>query len=457
VALAIAATASVALATLALRIAEESLFAVGLGGALLAPFVVSEGEGHLFVLLGYGLVVLGIGIYAVRGRPWAIASWLMEVACLVYAATGADIAATSVGWSRAFAPAFFALCCAWSAVAWGGERQRRTFALGYLGITLVVLLAGIGTAAVPLAIAVGLPLAVTVTAYLVARLTRLAVPARVASAVILPLGAFGAAVLVAIRDAGTPRGAVLAALWTALATLAAWDADEETRALHAMVAGLVSAVGVMLALHARPLLMIAALAAHAVLFAVLLRRMRHAVVLAPIAVALATAIGVSFVHLASRPAFQYVPFLTAPSAAALSMSLGCWQVWSRFRGVALGDDAAPRVHVDRFAGALAALVTFFWGREELRRAFSPDVAIFLLVLYFAIVGVVAIFVGRRRTLPLARFAGLALALYAALKAVFRAWDYGAVGLKVGSCALAGAFLFAVAYWYRAAGRETVSQ
>jgi hypothetical protein len=47
--------------------------------------------------------------------------------------------------------------------------------------------------------------------------------------------------------------------------------------------------------------------------------------------------------------------------------------------------------------------------------------------------------------------GLALALYAALKAFAQASGLDAVGLRVGSYLLVGGFLLAVGYWYRAAG------
>lgn len=458
VALAIAAIASAALAALALGVDEQSLFVVGMGGALLAPFVVSEGRGNLFILLGYGLVVLALGLYVMRPRVWAFASWLMLLGCLVYAAVGIDMAVTLAGWRPALAPALFALSCAWCAVVWGGAHQRRTFALGYLAIVLLAHVAATPPAGAPVAIALGIPIAATVTTYLIARLPNLTEPARVIAVVFLPLGFFGAALLVMMRSTSATHGTALAAGWTALACVAAWDAMADARPMHIMVAGLVSGAGVLLALHAKPLPLAVALAAHAVVFALAYRRWPNAALLMPVVLSLAMAITASHAQLLVRPAYAYTPFLTAPSAAALAVTLACWIVWLQLRDAARdrqahqGDDrpgadsSAAALHAP--AAAMAAIVTFFWGRAELAHAFSPDVAIFLLVLYFAAVGVFAIFVGRRRALPLARFTGLALAIYAALKAVLRAWSYGAIGLKVGSCALAGVFLLAVAYWYR---------
>ena len=49
-----------------------------------------------------------------------------------------------------------------------------------------------------------------------------------------------------------------------------------------------------------------------------------------------------------------------------------------------------------------------------------------------------------------RRVGLAVALYAALKAVVQASELTTIGLKVGSYLLVGCFLLGVAYWYRAA-------
>ncbi|MFL5574732.1 MAG: hypothetical protein ACJ79S_01990, partial [Gemmatimonadaceae bacterium] len=97
---------------------------------------------------------------------------------------------------------------------------------------------------------------------------------------------------------------------------------------------------------------------------------------------------------------------------------------------------------------LGALAAFLWGREELARAFSSDLATFLLIGYYAAAGVVAILVGRQRALAGARRAGLALAVYAALKAIAQASDLSDVALRVGSYLLVGLFLLAVAYWYR---------
>jgi len=97
---------------------------------------------------------------------------------------------------------------------------------------------------------------------------------------------------------------------------------------------------------------------------------------------------------------------------------------------------------------VAFVVALGWGREELRHAVSPALATFLLVAYYALVGVVTIGVGRARGSAGARRVGLALAVLAGLKAIVQVSGIDAIGLRVGSYLLVGAFLLGVAWWYR---------
>jgi len=102
-----------------------------------------------------------------------------------------------------------------------------------------------------------------------------------------------------------------------------------------------------------------------------------------------------------------------------------------------------------------------WGNTELSRAYSDDISTFLLILYYAVVGVGAIVAGRARGIRILRQVGLALAIFAALKAIAEASSLE-IGFRVGSYLLAGVFLLAVAYWYReresgVGNRESVHQ
>jgi hypothetical protein len=109
---------------------------------------------------------------------------------------------------------------------------------------------------------------------------------------------------------------------------------------------------------------------------------------------------------------------------------------------------------------LAILVSFVWVRQELVEAWSPDRASFALIIYYALAGLALIFAGRARRVGLWRGVGLGLAFYAGYKALVETFTIDAVGLRVGARILVGAFLAAVAYWYRSpsepdAGAETV--
>jgi len=478
VALAIAAAASIAVAALAFREQEQSLFAVGTGGALLAPFVTSNHSGRVVALLVYGLVVLSTGFYALRGRAWTLARTIMLVGGVVYvaAALGA-MPAGSRDLVRA-SPAVFALACAWGALALSGEMHARPLARSYLGALLSALLWDVSCYAEgPAGRIVPLALLGALTAYASLRLAggpdaRPGYGDLLVEGALLPLAMLGA-VLASLADAFTPQGAGLAMLWSALA-LGAWmwlaDPGEEAAAspapsgdarrspVHLMTAGAASALAVVLALHDHGVACVAALSAHAVLFAVVARRTRSVEPAIPAAGALVFAAAWAYDLLSDRTPYEYAPFLTAASVAALAASAGwAWWAWQmlaaareRGRGRGLGWPGPGDRTVITLLGVAPA---FLWGREELAHAVSSEASTFLLILYYALTGVVSIFDGRRYAAADARKAGLALAVYAALKALAQASELTNIGLRVGSYLLVGGFLLGVAYWYRAANEK----
>lgn len=450
VALGVAALASALLAALAWREEEQSLFVVGVGGALLAPFVTSRAGGPSAVLLAYGLVVIASALAALRGRRWPVAARLLVAACLGYVLVAIDTEWASRARASRALPALFALACGWAALLWGGARRAalgRAFAtvalvpVAYAAMDLrggrandVVLLAALGTA----------------TVYLTLRRPAddpLARPA----ALLLPLG-FLVAALVALPDASSPLGTLVALGWAAGALVAAWDApDDALRAPHLAAAGVASALAIPLAVGERRPLAVALLAAHAAGASALMERARTKLLAIPAVGALLVATGWAFELLRERPAYGYVPFVTVPSLAALAAVVG-WAAFAHYASRAELRDAPHYQPRERaIAGAAGALAAFFWGREELTRAGSPELSTFLLVCYYAGAGVLAIFVGRWRRLAGARQVGLALAIYAALKAVVQASALDSIGLRVGSYLAAGLFLLGVAYWYRTAG------
>ena len=102
---------------------------------------------------------------------------------------------------------------------------------------------------------------------------------------------------------------------------------------------------------------------------------------------------------------------------------------------------------------LGAVVGFaiLWGRMEMAGAFNRDLATFLLTAYYAACGVASIIVGRRMGVQRLRLAGLALATYAAVKAVVEASAIGALALRVGVYGAVGFFLLGAGYLYRERG------
>jgi uncharacterized membrane protein len=454
VALSVAAAASVALALLAWVNDEEPLFSVGVGGALVAPFVTSSDSGNVAALLIYGYVVLASGLTALRHRPWRTAVIVAAAGCWLYV----SVASASLNIDESSArdyPAVFAIAVAWTAIVatrgmWGARVSRSALValFGTLAVqandrtpaTDLLILAAIGTvtAYVTVFIALGdsrserLPKQPTFTAALI------------------PIALGGVAIATA-PDTALAR-TVVAFAWTVAAVAAAF-LQPAVRDTHFMVGGIASGAALLFALEGRAVASCVALSTHAAALSLLLRRVRARLLGVPIALGLAILTPWAFQLLVHRLPYRYTPFFTAPSLAALAMSAAWLTVsWNAFRAVL--TDSGPAAIETRTAIRLAgSAVTFLWGNTELSHAYTADIATFLLILYYATVGVGAIFVGRARGIRVLRQVGLGLAIFAALKAIAEASSL-AIGLRVGSYLLAGLFLLAVAYWYREKDRES---
>lgn len=442
-ALGIAAAASVALAALAWRAGEEALFSVGVGGALLAPFVTSSESGSAPALLAYGYVVLASGLVALRGRAWRTAVTVATIGAWLYTAAGAAATKSSAGLVAHDLPAAFAIAIAWTALlatggTWGARIARSAV------VALLAVLAVSASDRAPAADLLVLAALGTATAYAAVRADETGWRQALFAAAALPI-ALGGVAVAAAHDTATAR-AVVAFAWAGAAVLAA-QLRPSLRATHLMVAGIASGAALLLALEDHAVASCVALSVHAAALSLLLRRERRGLIAVPIALGLGVATFWTFALLAERPLYAYTPFLTTASLAAAAMSIAWLMVsWhaSRTEFAGGGSGSAEMHAVLRLAGAA---VSFLWVRTELARAYSAEVATFLLVLYYATVGVAAIFVGRTRRIPVLRHVGLALAMFAALKAIAQASSL-AIGLRVGSYFLAGLFLLAVAYWYR---------
>lgn len=436
-ALVVIAAASVALAWLALRTEEELLFCVGLGGALLAPFVASTGGGSAPILASYGWLVIAAAIAAIATRDWRFAIAITGIGCFVYAAATEGLLRTSSPWVERAVPALFALACAWAALAWGLSAVRARLALGFLLVGAGALFATtFGRWGEPTAVVLGF--AGSITALAAPRRGETPDPWSLVARVVLPVG-FLLATLTRLDDATSIMGTAVALAWFALSCIAV-RVEEEERGLHFITACVVSAIAIGLALSAHAVLCIVALSVHVALSSLLMRERDQAGLVVPVSLVLAVAALWAYALLIDRTAYAYTPFVTTASVAALAATLATWtfaRCAATLRGVSL-EVLAP----------LPAIVAFVWLREELARAYSPDISAFLLILFYALTGIAAIFYGRRHSHAPSRAVGLALACYAALDALVHAWGLSAIGLRVGACILAGAFIALVAYWYR---------
>jgi hypothetical protein len=155
----------------------------------------------------------------------------------------------------------------------------------------------------------------------------------------------------------------------------------------------------------------------------------------------------AFTVLGYRPWYEYRPFLTPESVATAAVS-AAWILLSWNISRSLNEESALAKDLPRsLLRLLGVTVAFFWIQQELSGAISPDISVFLLIGYYALTGVIAIYGGRRQQLPLLRQIGLALAVFAALKTIAEASQL-IIGWRVATYFLSGLFLLGVAYWYR---------
>jgi hypothetical protein len=160
-------------------------------------------------------------------------------------------------------------------------------------------------------------------------------------------------------------------------------------------------------------------------------------------VALVMASVASFLLLLQRTLYAYTPFATRASATAFAVAV-CWAVAARI---------APRIPIDRGkalgAASIAAwLWAFVWVNEELARAYSETASTLLLVTYYASTSVIAVGLGRARSVALLRHAGLLLGLVAAFTAIRGARRLEAVWAQIAAYLVTSVFLLGIAWWYR---------
>lgn len=448
VALAAATAASAALAGLALREADQRLFNVGFGGALLAPFVTASDAGDPVFLLVYGALVLAAGMRASSARGWGKTPFVLGAGIAGYTAAASGQTAADAPVVREAVPATFALAMGWLALLQVREAARAHLATVALLAALSALgVAGVaGDAAVPGA---ALALAITVTGFVTGAVAPASRWQRFVGAVVLPFGAC----LVTVLHVATPehaRQATLVAVWCAASVAAAVANRDGARPLHAFSAIVFGGFVIVASMVPYPRARLLTLSAFCAGAALVMRRF----VLREGALAILGWLVVDTVAawslLDGRGRWITRPFLT-PASGVAAAACAAWLVfswhWARM-------DRAPGewlVGARRTtARLLGTAVTFAWIHTELSHTVSIDVSTFLLVAYYAVSGVLAIGIGRARSIAALRQVGLALAVLAAVRALVETSSMS-IGWKVGGYLLAGGFLLGVAYWYRGAG------
>ena len=438
--------AALALAALAVHDASEFLFAVAVAGALSAPFVTSDVEGTALSLVLYGGVVLAGALRSVRDAAWTRAFAVLLAGALVYSlAAGALPISTS--WYGPYLVVMFGGACAAAALLVGERDWRGELPRAYLALSVVGVFIGwdaIGTRPFALTMTIAVALAGITHAALLVR----GVPTRqwAPSALVLPFVSLGVAYA---GVHGGRTGALVLALWTLFA-LGAWrlehaNGDARRGGTHLLAASVLGFLAVTAWLWDIPFAFVAGLSAWAVVVAALVRSERHPVALAGVALTLGSAALSAIDQLASRYAYSYTPFATRSSASAMSAALGLW-----LAGEVIGAGKGPASSLADRPVRLGALIglLIIWGRMEMAQAFSPDLAGFLLVSYYAACGVASIVAGRRLGIGRLRVAGLALAIYAGLKGLVEVTEIGSVLLRVGAYAAVGLFLLGAGYLYR---------
>ena len=445
-----AAAASAALAALSLRDEDQSLFNVGFGGALLAPFVTSSGKGDPLLLLLYGAVVLAAGMHAMRDRAWRKTPLVQMAGVAVYTAVTTTQLMRDPLWPRATAPALFALAVAWLSLILvrGAPRSRVAHASLAAALAALAALHNEPSTDWPRAL---LALVATITGYATSRPEERGMRSTLLGALLFPLASVAVA-LSTLPAADSASGAVIALVWAAAASAAAWMNRDGERGTHAFTATALGGLAVALPVWDDELQLVLRIAAYGAAASFAMRRARLPGLAAAIVAWLTPGAVVAFSLLADRTPYAYPPFRTEASLAAAAISTA-WLIFSwnasRYAFAAMRAADSTPLSILRILGAAVA---FFWVHEELAGAFSDDAATFLLIAYYAVTGIVAIGMGRWRSIPVLRQVGLALSVLAALKAIGESSDQE-IGWRVGGYMLAGLFLLGVAYWYRASGRR----
>ncbi|MFI5246314.1 MAG: DUF2339 domain-containing protein, partial [Gemmatimonadales bacterium] len=444
--------AAIALAALALAESEQLLYVVGLGGALIAPFVMATGEPHYALLAAYGLIALVTAIVTIRDRPWWKATWIVLAGTAVYAFAVRGYHSGTPWVDREFAVAF-AGAVGVIALLWERKPTRP-----WVAVCATATMAFVSNGSRPL-VAASLnslfaapdvqlfALAGTVLFLAAVRDIDEREPSSVWALVVIVVPVlFLSVALTALGPVAGPVPGSVVLAWGLAYAASSLREQGVRRGVLLTAAGLAGLCAIPLLLDGWPNAVPPAVAAYAVLLAAVSRRATQRAVLLATGMSLLVAFSIAAVHLIARPGYT-MPFVSLPSLGLASVVVAAF--FSASNGlperVLLFGEARERDDVGVLA---AAAFAFLWGVLELRRAFSADASTFLLIAYYASCGVFAIHQGRVRNEGRLRRVGLALAVLAALYAISAASGVEQIALRVGSYLLVGAFLLGVAWLYR---------
>ena len=448
-ALALSATASVALGGFALLQEDELLWCVGFGGAAVAPFVTSSGQGTAPMLAAYAAAVLIAGGSALGSRPWIIASRIYGAAAALFTVAIVALPERQHSAELAVGLPFAAAGLGVLPFAHGKVVRPRLRTLGLLAAA-----AALYAAAAPVVPHFTGALAAALAGVAWLALLEL-VDCEPAGTVLDGFGEVGAGVAEWIDGAAVPA-AFLLALSIALemsgyadrafglaAPLLVLSVSRRSpgplRDALGLPAFCAAIAAVLLATRPHHEVAAAAMAGTSLLFMFLERAVPNRTwQWAPqIAFALAGLYALELVTV--RPRYQYVPFLTGASAAALAVAVCCGLAASLTRTSA--------------AIAGAGIFAFLWVNQELAWAVSPATSTLLLVTWYAATGVGCVAFGRARSARKIRHAGLGLGIIAALLALKAAWGLPSTAARISAYLVVSAFLLGIAWWYRKPGAQ----
>jgi Predicted membrane protein (DUF2339) len=477
VALALAVLASSALTTFAHAEGDQPLWCVGFGGAAIAPFLVHGESASVYLLAIFGASVLLAGCYSIAGRAWKVAWAIWYVSAALFTLVVASMEPIGRRGEIVVDGPLIALALAFIVALGGvipfaaGDRKRSALRwLWMLGIAtafmeardgpnpvlhaviylaaagVILLLAGrvaqpVGggaddrapTTSAPPSLSHWTDIAGIPLLFIFAATTHLTTPFAVRA--IFASAALAFLAFAIVRPLRAARDPAALGATVCLAVLAA---DIGTGG-SVVISGAAIALGLLLLVLHRgwPSIpwLIGALAS------------------------LVLAVMFAGADLATRPSYQYQPFLTQASALAATVVLTL-ALLSRARSViirattsALGalEPSQGVRGLERVLVAAPWVSAFFWALIELAWAFDRSTSTVLVVVYFAVTGVAAVAAGRARGRALVRQIGLGLALAAAATAFFGASNHLGVGSRILAYLATSVFLLGIAYWYRRPG------